>query len=191
MIGKIKGTVREIDGNIGLIETAGGVFYQVFLTPDILQSITNDAPIAVYTYLHVKDNALNLYGFSNKKKYAIFVHLLGVDGVGPKLAYSIISFAATDQIIDAIMTANYSFFSQVPGVGKKTAQKILLEMSGKLNTEFLIEKTVMSADDATVVDALNALGFDRKDAHAILSKLDAKGTIESKIQQAIKLMTQK
>ncbi len=191
MIGKLKGILKEVEGNQGLVETASGVYYMVYLTPDIIKRYQIDESLEIYTYLHVKEDNLTLYGFDNKNKFQLFNMLLAVDGVGPKLAYGVISFTDSQHIIDAVTTSNHTFFSTIPGIGKKTAQKILLELSSEFDTEFKFEKAVLSQDDSTVIDALTALGFDRKSSHDVLDKLDKKASIETKIQQAIKFLTKK
>lgn len=191
MIGKIKGKLVETDGNIGLIETSGGVFYNVYLTPSILKTFSVGKNIEVYTYLQVRDDNLTLYGFENKSKYQLFQMLLAVDGVGPKSGFNIVSFTDSDNIFDAVRGNNVNFFSAIPGVGKKTSQKILLELSSKIGREFDISAMSLSADDITVVDALVSLGFKRSDCHAILAKLDKKLSVEGKIMKAMKLMTKK
>lgn len=191
MIGKIKGKLIEVENNQGLIETSGGVFYLVHLTPSIIKNHDVGKNIEVYTYLQVREDALTLYGFENKKKYQLFQMLLGVDGVGPKSGFNIVSFTDSDSIFDAARANNVNFFSSIPGIGKKTAQKILLELSSKIGSEFDISAMTLSADDLTVVDALVSLGFKRSDSHSILSKLDKKLSVEEKIREAIKLMTKK
>src|SRR3989339_2189432 len=100
MIGKLKGKLVEVEKNIGLIETSGGVFYRVFLTPALIGNwklkIEN---LEVYTYLQVRDDALVLFGSETKKEYDFFVLLLTVSGVGPKTAFSVISFSKVDELI--------------------------------------------------------------------------------------------
>lgn len=191
MIGKIKGKLVETDGNIGLIETSGGVIYNVYLTPSILKSYDVGKHIEVYTYLQVREDALTLYGFENKSKFQLFQMLLAVDGVGPKSGFNIVSFTDSESIFDAVHANNVNFFSSIPGVGKKTAQKILLELSSKIGKEFDLSSMNLSVDETTVVDALVSLGFKRSDCHGILSKLDKKLSVENKIMQAMKLMTKK
>lgn len=189
MIGKIKGILSEIEGNVGLIETSGGIYYKVFLTPEIIKNNILASEIELYTYLHVKEDSLTLFGFEDKKKYQIFNMLLAVDGVGPKLAFVTISSANPTDIVTAVEASDYNFFSKVPGVGKKTAQKILIELSSKFDTEFKFEKIALSQDDITVVEALKTLGFDSKNLNSVIPKIDKHSSIESQIQQAIKLLT--
>ena len=190
MIGKLKGKLVEIDGNIGLIETSGGVFYHSYLTPEILSRSRLSDVVEFYTYLHVKDDGLTLFAFEDKDKYRLFRLLLSVDGVGPRSAFTIISYTNAQEIIAAVQAQNSVFFSAIPGIGKKTAHKILLELSSKLGAEFSPRSYTLSKDEVTILEALQALGFDKRAGQKILSKLDEKRTIEDKITQAIKLLTE-
>ena len=200
MIGKIKGTLVELDGNSGLIETTGGVFYQVYLTPSILETHTfrvsrNDQhpeggnTIEVYTYLQVREDALILFGFQSKQEYDFFKLLLAVPGVGPKTAFSVISFSKIDELTKAVKENNSDYFTKIPGLGRKTTMKIILELSQKLEAEFQLEKLFLSEEDKTVIDALVSLGFKSGDAKKILSKIDKKLSLEEKIKEGLKIST--
>jgi len=186
MIGKIKGKLVEVDSNIGLIETASGVFYRVNLTPFILTNFKLDELLDIYTYLQVRDDALVLYGFSTKKEYDFFKLLLGVSGVGPKTAYGVISFSKIDELIAAVKDNNSDYFSKIPSLGKKTAMKIILELSQKLESEFQLAKMYLSEEDKIVVDALVSLGFKSAEAKKILTKIDKNLSLEDKIKIALK-----
>lgn len=191
MIGKLKGTLVELEGSEGLIETSGGVYYLSYLTPEIIGKSRLGEKIEIYTYLNVKEDGLTLFGFEDKKKKRLFLMLLSVDGVGPKLAFSIISFTDADQIITAVKASDIAFFNAISGIGKKTAQKILLELSSKFDTEFEIDNTVLSQDDTTVIEALASLGFDKNISIKTLSKIEKGLSVENKIRESIKIMTKK
>jgi len=189
MIGKIKGKLVEIDGNLGLIETSGGVYYHVYLTPSILKQNKEKPEIEVFTYLQVRDDALILFGFNSKQEYDFFKLLLAVPGVGPKTAFSVISFSKINDLTQAVKENNSDYFSKVPGLGKKTAMKIILELSHKLSSEFQLEKMYLSEEDKVVIDALVSLGFKSNEAKKILSKLDKNLSLEEKIKEGLKLGT--
>ncbi len=186
MIGKLKGILSELDGNRGLIETTSGVYYNAFLTPAIISDFEVGKPIEIYTYLQVREDALTLYGFQTKDDYVSFTMLLSVPGVGPKTAYTVISYAKTRHLIQAIKDNDIDFFSSVKGLGRKTAMKIILELSQKLKQDFELKKMYLSEEDKTVVDALISLGFKSHDASSIVSKLPKKLSVEEKIKQALK-----
>lgn len=187
MIGKLKGKLVEVDKNIGLIETSGGVFYQVFLPTSLLSSIINyPSSIEIYTYLQVRDDALILFGFETKQQHDFFLLLLSVSGVGPKTAYSVISFLKIEEIIKSVSENNIEILTKVSGLGKKTAMKIILELSSKLKSDFDMTKMVLSDDDQTVISALVSLGYKSFDAKKIVSKLPKNLTVEEKIKEALK-----
>ncbi len=184
MIGKLKGKLVEIDKNIGLIETSGGVFYQVFLTPSL---IPPNSPIELYTYLQVRDDALVLFGFETKQQHDFFKLLLTVSGVGPKTAFSVISNIPLVTLISSVTSNDVDAFTKVPGLGRKTAMKIILELSSKLKSDFDMSKMVLSDDDQTAVSALVSLGYKSFDAKKIVSKLPKNLTVEEKIREALSI----
>jgi len=186
MIGRIRGKLIEIDGNIGLIETAGGIFYQVHLSPRLLKSFNLNSSIDVYTYLEVKEDALNLYGFSSKDEYQIFKNLLTVSGVGAKTAFSIISFLNIKEIIDAINQNNIEALAIVPRLGKKNAAKIILELSQKLKKDFIFSNFCLSEDDKIIIDTLVALGYKTQEAKKIFIKIPKNLSLEEKIKWALR-----
>lgn len=189
MIGKIKGRLAELDGNIGLIETASGLSYLIYLTPAIIAKSKVADNLAIYSYLQVREDALILFGFQTKKEYDFFKLLLGVPGVGPKTAFSVISFAKIDELIKAVKENDNEYFTRIPGLGKKTTMKIILELSQKLESEFKLEKMYLSEEEKTVVDALISLGFKTNEAKKILTKLPKNLTLEDKIKAGLKLGT--
>ena len=187
MIGKLKGKLSELSGNVGLIETASGLFYEVFLTPSLISLISPNSPIELYTYLQVRDDALILFGFQTKKQHDFFKLLLTVSGVGPKTAFSVISFIKLDQLVQYVQSNDVNAFTQVPGLGRKTAMKIILELSSKLKSDFDISKMILSDEDKTVIGALVSLGYKSYDAKKLLSKLPKNLTVEEKIKEALKI----
>lgn len=191
MIGKLKGKLVEVDGNIGLVETKAGIYYRVYLTPRILQEKEINQPVEVYTYLQVSQDDLTLYGFENKNQYDMFRMLIAVSGIGPKSAFNIISFAQSERIVKAVAENDLDYLVNIPGLGKKTAQKIMLELSSKLGEVFDLKKAVLSKEDKIVVDALASLGFNRLEVRRVISKVDKKLSIEERIRQAIKLTAKK
>ncbi len=191
MIGKLKGILSEIDGNDGLIETKSGVFYQTYLTPRLINENKPGTQIELYTYLQVREDALVLFSFSSKKEHNFFKLLLTVPGVGPKTAYNVISFSTVDEAIAAVKNNDSNYFTKIPGLGKKTALKIMLELSHKLEHEFKLEKTYLSEEDKTVIDALVSLGFKSQEAHQILSKIPKDLSLEDKIKESLRLVSKK
>ncbi|MFH0979374.1 MAG: Holliday junction branch migration protein RuvA [Candidatus Roizmanbacteria bacterium] len=186
MIGKLKGKLSEVSGNVGLIETPGGVFYEVFLTPSLISQIHPKSSIEIYTFLQVREDALVLFGFQTKQEYNFFKLLLTVSGVGPKTAFNIISFIKVEELIKAVKDNEVDSLTQIPGLGRKTAMKIILELSTKLKTEFDMKNMVLSEEDKTVLEALESLGYKSFEAKKLLSKLPKNLSVEEKIKEALK-----
>lgn len=191
MIGKIKGKLIELDGNIGLVETSNGVSYEINLTPALISSHQLGKQLEVYTYFQVRDDAQVLFGFKTREEQNLFKLLISVSGVGPKIAFTVVSFTKEDELISAIKKNDVNYFSKIPGLGKKTAMKIILELSQKLQSEFKMEKMYLSEEDKTVVDALVSLGFKSQEAKSILVKLPKNLSVEDKIREALRSATSK
>ena len=187
MIGKIKGTLIELEGNEGLIDTASGLSYNVFLTPAIVFQNPVGTPVEIYTYHQVREDAQILYGFESKKELHLFKLLLTVSGVGPKTAFNVVSHSKAEELIAAIKSNSVDYLTKTPGLGKKTAMKIILELSQKLKSDFQLEKMYLSEDDKTVVDALVALGYTSQDARKMLTKIPKDMSVEKRIQEALKV----
>ena len=117
--------------------------------------------------------------------------LLSVSGVGPKTAYLVSSYARPDELIEAVKQNNVDYLTKIPGLGKKTVMKILLELSQKMREEFKLEKMYLSDDDKTVIDALVSLGYKTQEAKQVLTKIPKDLSVEEKIKEGIRLTTQK
>lgn len=189
MIGKIKGKLVELDGNVGLVETPSGVFYQLYVTPSLIGKEKPPFSVEIYTHLQVRDDALVLFGFQTRQEYDFFKLLLGVPGVGPKTAFSVISFSNIDDLTKAIKENDSDYFRKIPGLGKKTAMKIILELSQKLESEFKLEKMYLSEEDKTVVDALVSLGFKTLEAKKVLAQIAKDLSLEERIKEGLRLAT--
>lgn len=190
MIGKIKGLLASVEGNVGLVETSGGVSYEVYLTPDLLSKKIG-SPIDIRSYLQVRDDAFVLFGFESVDQHHFFKLLLSVSGVGPKTAFNVVSHTRVNELLQAVKENDVEYFTQVPGLGKKTSMKIILELSQKMKSEFKFSHMNMSDDDKTVIEALVALGYKSQEAKNLFSKLPKDLSIEEKIKHALKLTVQK
>lgn len=188
MIGKIKGKLLEIDGNIALIDTRSGLSYYVYITPQIATQYKCDSEVDFYTHFQVREDAQVLFAFETKDQYTFFQLLLTVSGVGPKTAYLIISSVKIHELIQAVKQNNIGYFTQIKGLGKKTSMKIILELTQKLKQDFSFEKMNISDDDKLLQDALISLGFKKQEINKTLSKISKDETIEKRIQSALKLL---
>ena len=174
-----------------LIILTGGVGYQVYVTANLLQQVaadTNqDLPLEVFVYTHVKEDRLELYGFSKEQELELFKLILTVSGVGPKTALGVINGGA-QALIKAVQEADLSFFTAVPRVGKKLAQKIIIELKSKLGSLKELNLATLSPKQQDVFDALLGLGFADRDIERAMSQLDLESLeLTVAIKQAVKL----
>lgn len=190
MIAHLDGVVAEKFGN-SIIVDVNGVGYEVALT-----SIDYDAAVVgekkkFYTYHSVRENAEELFGFSSLAAKKLFELLISVNGVGPKAGMSILSLAPAEEVRNAIANADTAFVSKAAGVGKKSAERVIVDLRDKVGlpshvgaTEIVGTKTDDEPDEA--LDALIALGFPLKEATAALSKIDKNLSVEDRVRLALK-----
>lgn len=161
-----------------------GIGYKIFTTPKVLEiSIGSNA--ALYTYLHVREDALVLFGFENLDDLNFFELLITVNGVGPKMALSILSAGSSDLVKQAIVAQDAAIFTKIGGVGKKTAEKIILELKEKVAS---ISNVSVHAKSDDLLDALEALGYSDREIKDILPQIDYALPVEDKIRQALKFL---
>lgn len=183
MIGKISGILTELHGNEALVETSSGVGYLVYVGPSLLEK--KGEKVNIYTYLNVKEDELTLFGFLIYDEYTLFKMIRSVDGVGPKTAFSIVQSSKYADIRTAIINKDVHFFEKIKGIGKKTAQKILLELSGKLGVDFELSDVEETKDDLDAIEALKALGYKATQVREVLRNLEPTLTLEQKIRSAL------
>jgi len=191
MIGKIKGKLIDIEGNKGLIETASGLSYEVFLVPTIIKNNILGKSLELFTQFIVREDSQTLYGFTDKEQINIFKMLLSISGIGPKVAFGVISFSSPGDLTTAIKNNDIDFFTRVPGLGKKSALKIVVELSGKIESGFSLSKIYMSEEDKLVLDALVSLGFKTEEARKIMINIPKNLSVEEKIKKGLQLGTTK
>ncbi|MGI6664142.1 MAG: Holliday junction branch migration protein RuvA [Christensenellaceae bacterium] len=185
-----KGTLAEAGENYAVV-ACGGVGYQLFTTHRFLHSQTIGEEVTLYSYLVVREGEMSLYGFPLKEEKEMFERLIGISGIGPKVALSILSFLTYQEVAAAIFAADASVFSRVNGVGKKTAERIVLELKDKVDiTKTLGSDTVagLQASATTeAIDALLSLGYQRNEAVQAIKDVQALAdTAEDLILLALK-----
>lgn len=190
MIGKIRGKLLEINGSVALIEIVSGLSYEVYLPPSLL-AVELNKNIEIYTFLRVTDDSHTLFGFKTRRDKELFELLLRISGVGAKTAFSVVSFGSEDEIVNAVRNNDVEYFSRIPGLGKKTSMKVILELSQKLNTQIQLGRMILSQEDTTVIDALISLGFKSQEARQIFSKIPKHLSIEEKIKEALRIGTKR
>jgi len=189
MIGTITGTVvyRE-DPNV--IVDVHGVGYKILVPITVLSRISElGQSITLYTHTHVREDLLELYGFTEPQDLKLFEYLIGVSGVGCKTALGIFSVGSRSDIIQAITSNDLGFFTSVPRLGKKNAQKIIIELKNKLGGEDLDLSPADGKESNEVVAALKSFGFTQSEAQAAVRALEGKGeTTAEKVRMALKYL---
>ena len=173
----------------GLVLDVGGVGYLVAATPSALRKADGAEEVVVETYMHVREDTLQLYGFAERAERELFIQLLSVNGVGPKVALAIVSGSPADELRRAIVREDTARFQAIPGIGKKTAERIVLELKEKLAASVVDRagRRRGDADDHVVArDALVELGYSLNDAERALSQTDASATPEERVRQALR-----
>ena len=191
----VNGTVAEIGPNLAVID-CGGVGYACATTNDTLAQLKRGEQAKLYTYLHVREEIFDLYGFSTQAELSSFKMLLGVSGVGPKAALAILSSGTPDQLALSIVTGDEKSLTGVPGIGKKIAQRIILELKDKLakeQTGFDARMGTLSPIPAggktqEAASALAVLGYSSQEISAALKGVDAALPVEEMIRIALKKM---
>ncbi len=187
MIATLRGEISQIEDNALILEV-GGVGLRVFVPVPVRGRMKVGEIILLYTHLVVREDALTLYGFELQGDRELFNTLLGVDGVGPKVALSVLSTMTLDAVQRAVFADEAELLSRVPGVGKKTAQKMALHLKDKLKpTDALAKVAAMSDVDGEVLAALTALGYSVVEAQAAIQSIakDAPEDTEERLRLAL------
>jgi Holliday junction DNA helicase RuvA len=171
----------------GLVLDVGGVGYLVAATPSAIRKADGAEEVVVETYLHVREDAMQLYGFADRAERELFVQLLTVNGVGPKVALAIVSGSPAEELRRAIVREDTARFQAIPGIGKKTAERIVLELKEKIGAG-ATELTTTPSNDTHIVarDALVELGYTLVDAERALADTDPALPPEDRVRLALK-----
>ncbi len=171
----------------GLVVDVGGVGYLVAATPSAVRKADGGGEVALHTYLHVREDALQLYGFAEAAERELFVQLLSVNGVGPKVALAIVSGSPAADLRRAIVLQDTARFQAIPGIGKKTAERIVLELKEKLgDAPVPISSAPVTQRHVVARDALVELGYSVGEAEQALAAVDPELPPEERVRQALK-----
>jgi Holliday junction DNA helicase RuvA len=166
----------------GLVLDVGGVGYLVAATPPVVRTASGADEITVETYLVVREDAMQLYGFADRAERELFTHLLTVNGVGPKVALAVVSGSPADELRRAIVREDVARFMAIPGIGKKTAERIVLELKEKVGAV----ETIVPAGDLVARDALVELGWNVIDAERALQDVDETLPVEEQVRLVLR-----
>ena len=187
MIARLRGRAVAYDAN-GLVLDVGGVGYRLHATPSAVRKAQADDEVVLETHLHVRDDALELYGFGEAGERELFDQLLAVSGVGPKVALGIVSGYSPGELRRAIVREDAALFQTIPGIGKKTAQRVVLELKEKIAPLTAVEAPHLGAGDGHIVarDALVELGYSVAEAEQRLAVTDPDLPPAERVRQALR-----
>ncbi len=191
MISHLEGRIIHTDERFVVLQT-GGVGYKVFITPDTIQKLKKsvDSVAKIWTYLAVRENALDLYGFTDKEELDFFELLTShVSGVGPKTALGILSVTTIKNLRQAIGTGETAHLTKISGIGKKVAEKIVMELRDKIDFLDSEKDHGDMRDESDAIEGLKALGYAEREAREALKKLPKEISKPSdRIKHALKLL---
>ncbi len=188
MIATLEGVLQH-RGNDSVIVNVGGIGLQVYASSSTLNQLgTTGSRVFLYTHLHLREDNAALYGFASGEELALFRNLVSVSGIGPRVALGLLSALSPEQLVMAIASENTDLISQVPGIGKKTAGRLVVELRSKLEKEWREVASPLAPEGADVIAALTGLGYSLAEATRAVSKLS--GAEELSLEEKVKLALQ-
>jgi Holliday junction DNA helicase RuvA len=190
MIATLEG-ILEYRGNDSIIINVGGIGFRVYVPSSTLSQLgAVKGKVSLYTHLHVREDNISLYGFASSEELALFKNLISVSGIGAKLALALLSALNPEQLVMAITSGDIDLLSQTPGIGKKMASRLVVELRGKLEKEWKEVALPLAPESADVIAALTGLGYSVAEATKVISKLSDSDelSLEEKIKMALQQM---
>jgi Holliday junction DNA helicase RuvA len=190
MIATLEGTL-EYRGTDSIIVSVGGMGFLVYVPSSTLSQLgAVKSKVFLYTHLHVREDNISLYGFASSEQLALFKNLISVSGIGAKLALALLSTWNPEQLVMAITSGNIDLLSQAPGIGKKMASRLVVELKGKLEREWREVAPPLAPESTDIIAALTGLGYSVTEAARAVSRLpDTEGlSLEEKIRMALQQM---
>lgn len=187
MIAYLSGKILvKTDKSIILLVDSIG--YEIFVSSKFLETIKHDQEIELFVYHKQREDAQELYGFSNYEERAFFIQLLSVSGVGPKSAINVLAISQVNELKSAIATGNADMFKKVSGIGSKTAERIVIELKDKLGFSRFSNGDVSEGSDIEVFEALNSLGFSDAEIRNVYNQIPKNIDTKEKIKTALKFL---
>lgn len=194
MIAFIRGTVEDIHTD-ALIMSAGGIGYQIYCANPFRYQQYQGETIKIHTYHYVREDSVALYGFATEQERALFESLIGVSGIGPKGGLAILAACSPEDVAIAVENENEKYLTQFPGVGKKTARQMILDLKGNLAVAETSESAEQIAADSNQQDsreateALRALGYSEREIQKAVQQLPAESqSTDDQVRQALRLL---
>jgi Holliday junction DNA helicase RuvA len=187
MISRLRGKAVAWDAD-GLVLDVNGVGYRLFATPAAVKKADGADEVVLETHLHVREDAMQLFGFADGDERELFEQLLSVSGVGPKVALAIVSGYSPGELRRAIVREDDALFQSIPGIGKKTAQRVVLELKEKIAPLAAVEAPHLGAGDGHIVarDALVELGYSAAEAEQRLAAVDPDLPPAERVREALR-----
>ena len=188
MIGSIKGKIILKTDKFLIVET-GGVGYKVSVSPDVLSKAKKlSDEISLWTHTHVREDILDLYGFLDREELEFFEMLINISGIGPKGALSILGIASIETLRKAISTGDTAYLTKISGIGRKTAEKIVIELRDKMASESSDKSDTSLQGELDALEALKSLGYSQNEAREALKKVSTELDTNKKIREALKVL---
>ena len=189
MLHYLTGKIAQKRENFFILEI-GGVGVKIFTSFNSLKSLPAISETAkLFTHLHIKEDAWDIYGFADQAELAFFEKLIGVNGVGPKTALNILNVDTADRLMAAINEGRVDLLTKASGIGKKTSERVVVELRGKLAQIGSEGLTGIMESDSDIVEALHNLGYTKSQAREAISKVESKiKNIEERIKAALKIL---
>ncbi len=188
MIAYLQGKILEKDSK-SVILLADNIGYRVYLSRFELEQCQKDQTAKYFIHAYIKEDLFDLYGFKNLVELDFFKKLISVSGVGPKSALNVFALAPVDELKRAITSGDAGLLQQVSGIGKKTAERLVVDLKEKFIVD-LSEMTAPQSSDQQVVEALISLGYKQSEAQNVLRELSAEGDLATRIKEALKYINQ-
>jgi Holliday junction DNA helicase RuvA len=187
MIATLAGTL-EYRGHDSVIINVGGIGFRVYVSSSTSSQLgAVRGRVSVYTHLHVREDSISLYGFASSEELTLFRSLISVSGIGAKLALTVLSALNPEQLVMAITSGDIDLLSQTPGIGKRIASRLVVELRGKLEKEWREVALPLAPENADAIAALTSLGYSVAEATKAISRLpDSESlSLEEKIRMAL------
>ena len=188
MIASLHGRLESMSGD-GVVLNVGGIGFQVYLPTSTLSSLGNiGEEVSLHTHLHLREDSVTLYGFASADELRLFQTLLGVSGLGPRLALAMLSAMSLEQLTMAVATGSTDLLTSIPGIGKKVANRLVLELKDKVAAGWVTTPAAQLAEENTdVLAALVSLGYSASEASRAVASLPVSSdlSLEEKIKQAL------
>jgi Holliday junction DNA helicase RuvA len=194
MIASLHGKLESLDSD-GAIINVGGIGFQVYMPTSTLSTLGKiGEEVKLHTHLHLREDNAALYGFASTDELGLFQNLISVSGLGPKLALAMLSAMNIEKLTMAIATSSADLLTEIPGIGKKMASRLILELKEKIGAGWITTPAVQLAEEnAEVVAALTSLGYSVSEATRAVASLppDSKLSLEDRVKQALAYFTTK